>query len=211
MKLVVCVSGGGTNLQSLIDAKAEGRLPEAEPVLVIASRDKVYALERASRAEIPSQVIRRKDFLTQDDYDFAMIEAIDKACAGDSDVLIVLAGFLTKLGPRFVKHYQGRIMNIHPSLLPAFGGQGFYGIRPHEAVLEYGCKITGATVHIVDEAYDHGPIVAQKAVEVLADDTAETLQKRVMEEAEQVLMPRCVDLYTRGKIIIENGKANIVN
>lgn len=211
MKLVVCVSGGGTNLQSLIDAKAEGRLANAEPVLVIASRPGIFALERAEAAGIPSTVIRRKDFSDQADYDRAMITAIERACDHDRDILIVLAGFLTKLGPGFIRRYQGKIMNIHPSLLPSFGGSGFYGIKPHEAVLDYGCKVSGATVHMVDEAYDHGPIVAQKVVQVKADDTAEILQKRVMDEVEKVLMPQCVDLFTRGKIIIEGNKARIVD
>lgn len=182
-----------------------------EPVLVIASRPGIYALERAKLAGIPSIVIRRKDFVEQADYDQAMLAAIDRACDQDREILIVLAGFLTKLGPDFIRRHQGRIMNIHPSLLPSFGGSGFYGIKPHEAVLDYGCKITGATVHMVDEAYDHGPIVAQKAVEVRQEDSAEILQKRVMDEAERVLMPQCVDLFTRGKIIIKNKKAIIID
>lgn len=211
MKVVICVSGGGTNLQSLLDAKAAGGLSEAEPVLVIASRPGVYALERARQAGIPSLVIRRKDFASQDEYDRAMIRAVDQACEGEREILIVLAGFLTKLGPAFVNAYPGRIMNIHPALLPAFGGTGFYGIKPHEAVLEYGCKLTGATVHLVDEDYDHGPIIAQEAVRVLPQDTAESLQQRVMTEAEQVLMPRCVDLFTKGKIHVENNKAVILD
>lgn len=211
MKVVICVSGGGTNLQSLLDAKALGSLSEAEPVLVIASRPGVFALERAKQAAIPSVVIRRKDFTSQKDYDRAMICAVDQACEGEREILIVLAGFLTKLGPDFVNAYSGRIMNIHPALLPAFGGAGFYGIKPHEAVLEYGCKVTGATVHLVDENYDHGPIIAQQAVSVLPNDTAETLQQRVMTEAEQVLMPRCVDLFTKGKIRVHNNKAVILD
>ncbi len=211
MKVVICVSGGGTNLQSLLDAKAAGGLSEAEPVLVIASRPGVYALERARQAGIPSLVIRRKDFASQNEYDQAMIRAVDQACEGEREILIVLAGFLTKLGPAFVNAYPGRIMNIHPALLPAFGGTGFYGIKPHEAVLEYGCKLTGATVHLVDEDYDHGPIIAQEAVRVLPQDTAESLQQRVMTEAEQVLMPRCVDLFTKGKIHVENNKAVILD
>ena len=211
MKVVICVSGGGTNLQSLLDAKAAGGLSEAEPVLVIASRPGVYALERARQAGIPSLVIRRKDFASQNEYDQAMIRAVDQACEGEREILIVLAGFLTKLGPAFVNAYPGRIMNIHPALLPAFGGTGFYGIKPHEAVLEYGCKLTGATVHLVDEDYDHGPIIAQEAVRVLPQDTAESLQQRVMTEAEQVLMPRCVDLFTKGKIRVHNNKAVILD
>ncbi len=210
MKVVVCVSGGGTNLQSLIEAKAKGALKEAELVQVIASRPGIYALERAAKAGIPSCVVRRKDYPDLASYDRAMMAVLAEVCGPENDdVLIVLAGFLTRLGPDFVQRYRGKIMNIHPSLLPSFGGEGFYGIKPHEAVLQYGCKVTGATVHLVDEVYDHGPIVAQRAVEVKDDDVAEVLQKRVMDEAESVLLPYCVDLFTQGKIVIKGQKTFI--
>lgn len=206
MKVVVCVSGGGSNLQSLIDAKAEGRLPEAELALVIASRPGIRALERAALAGIPSRVVRRADFADAEAYDAAMLDAVASVCA-EEEVLIVLAGFLTKLGARFVARFPSHILNIHPSLLPAFGGSGFYGIRPHEAVLAYGCKLTGASVHLVDEDYDHGPVLDQIAVRVEPGDSPERLQARVMAEAERPLLQRCVRAFTEGRVRVEGRLA----
>jgi len=194
MNIAVFVSGGGTNLQALLDQKANGSLKKAKFVQVIASRPGTRAEDRARSAGIPAAVVSRKSFANQEEYD-----------------RIVLAGFLTRLGPLFLQRYKGRIINIHPSLLPSFGGPGFYGLKPHEAVLEYGCRVSGATVHFVDESYDHGAIILQKAVAVELGDTPELLQLRVMLEAEQVILPQAVDLFTRGLIrILENGKVNIL-
>ena len=188
-RVAVLVSGGGTNLQALIDAKARGEIPSAEFVLVIASKPGVYALERAKRAGIPSTVIARRDYPTRDTYEAAMLAALDEARVD----LIVLAGFLTVLSSDFVSRYPRRILNVHPSLIPSFCGDGYYGLRVHEAALAYGVKVTGATVHFVNEVTDGGEIILQKAVEIRDGDTPETLQKRVMEEAEWVLLPRAVE------------------
>ena len=188
-RVAVLVSGGGTNLQALIDAKARGEIPSAEFVLVIASKPGVYALERAKRAGIPSTVIARRDYPTLETYEAAMLAALDEARVD----LIVLAGFLTVLSSDFVSRYPKRILNVHPSLIPSFCGDGYYGLRVHEAALAYGVKVTGATVHFVNEVTDGGEIILQKAVEIRDGDTPETLQKRVMEEAEWVLLPRAVE------------------
>ena len=188
-RVAVLVSGGGTNLQALIDAKARGEIPSAEFVLVIASKPGVYALERAKRAGIPSTVIARRDYPTRETYEAAMLAALDEARVD----LIVLAGFLTVLSSDFVSRYPRRILNVHPSLIPSFCGDGYYGLRVHEAALAYGVKVTGATVHFVNEVTDGGEIILQKAVEIRDGDTPETLQKRVMEEAEWVLLPRAVE------------------
>lgn len=188
-RVAVLVSGGGTNLQALIDAKARGEIPSAEFVLVIASKPGVYALDRAKRAGIPSTVIARRDYPTGETYEAAMLAALDEARVD----LIVLAGFLTVLSSDFVSRYPRRILNVHPSLIPSFCGDGYYGLRVHEAALAYGVKVTGATVHFVNEVTDGGEIILQKAVEIRDGDTPETLQKRVMEEAEWVLLPRAVE------------------
>lgn len=188
-RVAVLVSGGGTNLQALIDAKARGEIPSAEFVLVIASKPGVYALERAKRAGIPSTVIARRDYPTREAYEAAMLAALDEAQVD----LIVLAGFLTVLSSDFVSRYPRRILNVHPSLIPSFCGDGYYGLRVHEAALAYGVKVTGATVHFVNEVTDGGEIILQKAVEIRDGDTPEILQKRVMEEAEWVLLPRAVE------------------
>ncbi len=206
MNVAVFVSGGGTNLQCLIDRKADGLLPDCEIVRVIASKDGTGAEERARQAGISTTVVRRRDFETETAYDQALLDSLADYEVG----LIVLAGFLTKLGAGFVQRYPNQIINIHPSLLPAFGGAGYYGIKPHQAVLEYGCKVTGATVHLVDNNYDTGPIVLQKAIDVYADDTAETLQLRVMRECEQVILPEAVRLFTAGKIAVSGRITRIV-
>ena len=187
-RIAVLVSGGGTNLQALIDAG----IPSGEIALVAASRPGVYALERARRAAIPSVVIARKG-KTQVEFERELIAALE---AHQID-LIVLAGFLTILSEDFTKRYPRRIINIHPSLIPSFCGEGFYGLRVHEAALARGVKLTGATVHFVNEIADGGEIILQKAVEVKAGDTPEILQRRVMEQAEWQLLPQAVELVSR--------------
>jgi phosphoribosylglycinamide formyltransferase-1 len=194
--IAVFVSGGGTNLQAIMDQIADGRLPGVRISCVIASRVGCQAEQRASAAGIPTAVIRKKDFADLADYDQALLDAL-RPWPVD---LVVLAGFLSLLGPDFVAAYQDRIINIHPSLIPSFCGPGFYGIRPHEAALDYGVCITGATVHLVDLIYDNGPIVLQKAVAVHPDDTPQTLQQRVMTEAEQILLPQAIALFAAGRI-----------
>jgi phosphoribosylglycinamide formyltransferase, formyltetrahydrofolate-dependent len=188
-RVAVFVSGGGTNLQALIDASKAGAMPHAELALVVASKNDAYALERAKAAGIPSTVLRRREFETWDIFDGVMLGLLR---AKHID-LVVLAGYMTILGPKVTAAYAGRIVNVHPALIPAFSGEGFYGLRVHEAVLERGCKLTGATVHLVNEVVDGGEILLQKAVEVLPGDTAESLQKRVMEQAEWVLLPQAVE------------------
>ncbi len=186
VKVAVLVSGGGTNLQALIDAQAAGKLGCAEIGLVLSSNSKAYALERAAKAGIPSAVIRRRDYESGEAYDLAMVN-----CLKEQGVeLVVLAGFLSILGPKFIEAYRDRIINIHPSLIPSFCGDGFYGLRVHEAALEYGVKVTGATVHFVNEVTDGGKIILQKAVYIEEGDTPEILQRRVMEEAEWELLPQ---------------------
>ena len=192
-RIAVLVSGGGTNLQALIDAQRRGELPHGELVLVCASNPGAYALERARQAGIPGAVCSRKELGSQAAFEAALTERLTEARAE----LIVLAGFLSILSENFVRRWPGRIVNIHPSLIPAFCGQGFYGLQVHEAALARGVKVTGATVHLVNEIPDGGPILLQKAVEVLPGDTPETLQRRVMEQAEWVLLPRAVELLSQ--------------
>ena len=186
-RVVVLVSGGGSNLQALIDAQSSGNLPGAQIVLVISSRPGVYALERAKAAGIPTAVIERKA-LSDADFDAALLEQL----AGAQADLVVLAGFLSVIGPQVLAGYAGRIINVHPSLIPSFCGEGMYGLRVHRSALEKGVKVTGATVHLVNEIVDGGEILLQKAVDVLPGDTPETLQRRVMEQAEWVLLPQAV-------------------
>lgn len=190
VKIGVLVSGGGTNLQALLDARKRGEIPDGEISLVIASRKKAYALERARMAGVPALALPRRDYETPADYDAALLTALQEAGVE----LVVLAGFLCVLGEKMLKGYEGRIVNVHPSLIPAFCGDGFYGLHVHEAALERGVKVTGATVHLVNEVTDGGPILLQKAVEVLESDTPESLQKRVMEQAEWVLLPKAVSM-----------------
>lgn len=203
MNVAICVSGGGTNLQALLDAKVRGDLTAANLALVIASRSDTLAEKKAQAAGIPTLVMSKKTYSNQKAYDQAMLEALRPYDVG----LIVLAGFLTRLGEDLIRAYEGKIINVHPSLLPLFGGHGFYGIKPHEAVLAAGHEWTGATVHIVTNLYDEGPILCQKKVAVQAADTAQTLQDRVMREAEQVILPEVVDLFTKGLIEINRGAA----
>lgn len=189
-KIAVFVSGGGTNLQALIDASKRGEIPSGEVALVLASNDKAYALTRAAENNIPSAVVKRKDYESQIAYE----EAVKAVLAEKGIDMIVLAGFMTILSENFTSAYPKRIVNVHPSLIPSFCGAGFYGLRVHEAALEYGVKVTGATVHYVNEIPDGGEIILQKAVEIQEGDTAEVLQKRVMEQAEWILLPKAVEL-----------------
>ena len=189
-KIAVFVSGGGTNLQALIDASKRGEIPSGEIALVLASNDKAYALTRAAENNIPSAVVKRKDFADQIAYE----EKVKEVLTENGIDMIVLAGFMTILSENFTSAYPKRIVNVHPSLIPSFCGEGFYGLRVHEAALEYGVKVTGATVHYVNEIPDGGEIILQKAVEIQEGDTAEVLQKRVMEQAEWILLPKAVEL-----------------
>lgn len=189
VRVAVLVSGGGTNLQAIIDAKNAGKIPSAELALVLASNEKAYALTRAANAGIPSEVLRKAKGEDVTLYGERLLEVLRKY---EID-LVVLAGFLTILPENVIRAYDHRILNVHPSLIPSFCGDGFYGLRVHEAALAKGVKVTGATIHFVNEITDGGDIIAQKAVEVLPDDTPETLQKRVMVEAEWVLLPQAVE------------------
>lgn len=197
VKIAVLVSGGGTNLQALLDSEARGENPDGKITLVVASKPGVYALERAARAGVENCVVRRKDYASPEDFDAALLEVLKSHDIG----LVVLAGFLSVLGPSVVQAYPRRILNVHPALIPAFCGPGMYGLRPHQAALARGCKVTGATVHFVNEECDGGPILLQKAVEILPGDTPETLQKRVMVEAEWKLLPKAVAMVCSGEIV----------
>ena len=186
--VAVLVSGGGTNLQAILDAETRGENPHGRVTLVVASKPGVYALERAALAGVESAVVRRKDYADSAAFDEALVSVLKEH---HIDV-VVLAGFLSVLGPAVIEAYRDRILNVHPSLIPSFCGPGFYGLRVHEAALARGVKVTGATVHLVNEECDGGPILLQKAVDILPDDTAETLQKRVMVESEWQLLPKAV-------------------
>lgn len=181
-RIAVLVSGGGTNLQALIDAQASGIIKSGEITLVISNKAGAYALERAANAGIKTETVIKNEV---PDFEGRLIELLD----GNSIDVIVLAGFMSILSERFTNHYVNRIINVHPSLIPSFCGEGFYGLRVHRAALDYGVKVTGATVHFVNEIPDGGRIIMQKAVEIIPDDTPETLQKRVMEQAEWIILP----------------------
>lgn len=196
LNIAVLVSGGGTNLQALLDSQARGENPHGRITLVVASKPGVYALERAEKAGVDSCVVRRKDYADSAAFDAALLEVLHSHQID----LVVLAGFLSVLGPSVIAAYPRRILNIHPALIPAFCGPGMYGLRPHRAALARGCKVTGATVHFVNEECDGGPILLQKAVEILPGDTPETLQKRVMVEAEWQLLPKAVAMVCSGEI-----------
>ena len=189
MKIAVLVSGGGTNLQAIIDAIASGKITNTEIALVISNKEGAYALKRAEQAGIKGTVISPKQYADKEAYSQDMIKTIKEAGCE----LIVLAGFLVVLPESFVNAFEGKIINIHPSLIPSFCGDGFYGLKVHEKALERGVKVTGATVHYVDSGTDTGPIIDQKAVYIKPDDTPETLQRRVMEEAEWVILPKAID------------------
>jgi len=195
IKIAVLVSGGGTNLQALIDARDKNELGGGELSLVISSKPGVGALERAQKAGIKAVTIERKKYATLEDFDGAIASSLSENEIG----LVVLAGFLSILGQKTLETYKNRIINVHPALIPSFCGKGFYGLRVHEEALKYGVKVTGATVHFVNEVIDGGKIILQKAVDVLPDDTPETLQQRVMREAEWVLLPKAVAMFCEGE------------
>lgn len=205
LNIVVLVSGGGTNLQALLDAESAGEIRGGRIVRVISSSPDAYALERAARHGVPGAVINRRAFSCSADFDAELLAEL-KRCEAD---LVVLAGFLCILGEEIVHAYANRILNVHPSLIPAFCGKGFYGLRVHQAALDYGVKVTGATVHFVNEIPDGGAIILQKAVSVQPQDTPETLQLRVMRQAEWELLPKAVSLFCQGKIRLEGNRAVI--
>ncbi len=204
-KIAVLVSGGGTNLQALIDAEGRGELGNGKITLVIASKPGVFALERAEKAGIVSLVLARRDYETIADYSKALADALTDAGID----LVVLAGFLTIIDEQVYRAFPNRILNVHPALIPSFCGKGFYGLHVHEAALEKGVKISGATVHIVTPECDAGPIVLQKAVEVMEGDTPEALQRRIMEEAEWKILPKAVQLFCDGKIEVADNIVHI--
>ena len=206
MKIAVFVSGGGTNLQAIIDNTKDGILKDIEIALVLSSSKGAYALERAANNGIKSVVVSKKDFDSIEAWDEAVLNAVDESGAE----LIVLAGYLSLMGPKVVAKYSNRIINIHPALIPSFCGAGMYGIRPHQAALAKGVKVSGATVHFVNENYDEGPILLQKAIDVLPNDTPETLQKRIMQECEWKILPEAIRLIADGRVIIENNIARVV-
>ncbi|HAL74954.1 MAG TPA: phosphoribosylglycinamide formyltransferase [Clostridiales bacterium] len=204
-KIAVFVSGGGTNLQAIIDRINDDSLSGVSIAGVIASRAGTFAEQRAAKAQLPFKIVNRRDYSDLAAYDKAILDAL----APWQPDLIVLAGFLSLLGPAVIAAYRNRIINIHPSLIPSFCGPGLYGIRPHQAALDYGVKVSGATVHVVDEHYDQGPIVMQKAVEVWPDDTPQTLQLRIMQEAEQIILPQAIALFAAGRVRIKGRRAII--
>lgn len=207
LKIAVLVSGGGTNLQAIIDEIEKGNVTNTEIAVVISNNKKAYALERAKKHNIPAVCVSPKDYSTREEFNRELLKKIQSF---DVD-LVVLAGCLVVIPKIMVKAYPNRIINIHPSLIPSFCGTGYYGLKVHEAALERGVKVTGATVHFVDDGTDTGPIILQKAVEVKQTDTPETLQKRVMEEAEWKIMPEAIDLIANKKIAVQDGKVVFVD
>lgn len=205
IKLAVCVSGGGTNLQAIIDAIDNRTITNAKIEVVIANNANAYALERAKKHGIEGICISPKDYENREAFNTAFL---DKLNSYQVD-LVVLAGFLVVIPPQMIAEYRNRIINIHPSLIPSFCGTGYYGLKVHEGVLSRGVKVTGATCHFVDEGTDTGPIILQKAVEVEPGDTPEVLQRRVMEQAEWIIMPKAIDLIANGKVQVIDGKAVI--
>lgn len=205
LKIVVMVSGGGTNLQAIIDGVKKGVITKTEIVGVISNNKNAYALERAKENGIPAKCISPKDYESREVFNEKLLEAVDEYAPD----LIVLAGFLVVIPPAMISKYQNRMINIHPSLIPSFCGKGYYGLKVHEAALERGVKVVGATVHFVDEGTDTGPIILQKAVEVEQGDTPEILQRRVMEQAEWKILPQAIDLIANDKVCVEDGHAII--
>ena len=205
LRMAVMVSGGGTNLQALMDAVEAGSIQNAEITSVISNKKDAYALERAKKHGIPGLCISPKDFADREAFGRALVKTLEEQQAD----LVVLAGYLVILPQILVKTYQNRMINIHPSLIPSFCGAGYYGLKVHEAVLERGVKVTGATVHFVDEGTDTGPIILQKAVEVCPDDTPQILQQRVMEQAEWKILPQAVSLIAQGRVSVTDGKVRI--
>ena len=206
LNIAVLVSGGGTNLQALIDAQNRGEIINGRITCVISSKPGVYALERAEKANIPSAVIARSEYPDIRSY----TAAITKELLNRKADLVVYAGFMTILDEQIVKAFPGKMMNVHPALIPSFCGKGFYGLHVHEAALEKGVKLTGATAHFVTEECDGGPIILQKAVPVLNGDTPESLQKRVMQECEWKILPEAVSLFCQGRIRIIGNKTEII-
>jgi len=207
LKLGILVSGGGTNLQAIINSLKSGYLSNCELVTVISNKKDAYALTRAANYGADNVCIARSDYQNKNDYDKALIDYLNEKKVD----LVVLAGFMLILGNDFINEFKNRIVNVHPALIPSFCGEGYYGLRPHQAALEYGVKVTGATVHFVEAETDAGPIILQKAVYIKENDTAETLQKRVMEEAEWEILPEAIKLISEGKISVEGRIVRIDN
>ncbi|MCF6239393.1 MAG: phosphoribosylglycinamide formyltransferase [Candidatus Marinimicrobia bacterium] len=204
LRIGALVSGGGTNLQAIIDAISQGSIPDAKIEIVISNSKQAFALERAAKAGIATKIISRKEYASAQQFDLALSgELISRQVD-----LVLLAGFMAILGPKFFEHFENKVMNIHPALIPAFSGPGFYGLKVHEAVLEYGCKISGASVHFVTAEVDAGPLILQKAVAVQEADTPVQLQKRIMEEAEWQIYPEAVRLFALGKLKVEGRQVS---
>ena len=207
LKLVVCVSGGGTNLEAILDAVDRGDITNTEVAAVISNNPNAYALERAKNHDIAGICISPKQFEDRDSFNKAFLEKVNSY----QPDLVVLAGFLVVIPELMIKEYRNRMINIHPSLIPSFCGTGYYGLKVHEAALARGVKVTGATVHFVDEGTDTGPIILQQPVMVKTDDTPEILQRRVMEQAEWKILPQAIDLIANGKVKVIDGKSVIVD
>lgn len=205
-RIAVLVSGGGTNLQAILDACDSGKISSGEVSLVVSSKEGAFALERAQKHSIEAIVLPRKDFSDRKSYSQALNDLLEKYRID----LVVLAGFMIILDESFIRAYENRIINVHPALIPSFCGDGFYGLHVHEAALAKGVKVTGATVHFVNEVCDGGPIILQKAVQIAQNDTPETLQRRVMEEAEWKILPEAVELFCAGKLEVSNGIVKIL-
>jgi phosphoribosylglycinamide formyltransferase-1 len=205
LRILVCVSGGGTNLQAIIDKVQQGAITNTEIAGVISNNKNAYALERAKQAGIPALCVSPKDYADREQFNEAFLQAVEQV----NPDLIVLAGFLVVIPAGLIRRYENRIINIHPSLIPSFCGTGYYGLKVHEGVLSRGVRITGATVHFVDEGTDTGPIIMQKAVAVQEDDTPQTLQRRVMEEAEWEILPESINLIANGKVSVQDGRVHI--
>ena len=203
LRVGILAAGGGTNLQAIIDAVESGKITDVELSFVLSNKPGVRALERARAHGIKDIVVDMKSFADREDFNQKLSETID----AENPDLIVLAGMMIMMPAELVRKYHNRIINVHPALIPAFCGKGFYGLKPHEAVLKNGIKVTGATVHFVDEVYDHGAIIMQKAVYVKNGDTPEVLQHRVMEEAEWQILPRTIDLIAHGRVTVKDGIA----
>lgn len=206
LRLLICVSGGGTNLQAILDAIDAGKIRNAQVAAVISNNANAYALERARSRGIDAICISPKNFETREAFHAALTDRVKEINPG----LIVLAGFLVSIPAAMIDAFENRIINIHPSLIPSFCGVGYYGLRVHEAALARGVKVTGATVHFVDNGMDTGPVLLQKAVEVMQTDTPKQLQLRVMEEAEWQILPQAIDLIANGRVKVEDGKAIII-
>lgn len=206
LRVLAMVSGGGTNLQAILDSVESGVITNTEIVGVISNKSDAYALERAKKSGVQGVCVSPKEYTDREQFNEALLAKVDEFHPD----LIVLAGFLVVLPAMLIERYENRIINIHPSLIPSFCGKGFYGLKVHEAALVRGVKVVGATVHFVDEGTDTGPIILQKAVEVHSGDTPEVLQRRVMEQAEWKILPKAIDLIANGKVTVVNGRAMIV-